>query len=135
MGWKEEHGVDFEVPAFIEFLASKGVVEDQSWHNDACPRFGVSDVDPTTERAVEVVIWIDHPMKSQREFGDGQRFAVTIGPICSEAEKSVATNDLETAIEGLFTFLADYHKGAGRWAEPEDYLAELLHDFDGRRQG
>lgn len=126
MGWKEEHGIGYEIPAFLEFLASKDIVEDQSWHNDACPRFGLCDVDADRE----VVLWIDHPLGSQREAGpEGKRFIAQIGPSCSEADKSIETDDLETALGAFFQKLAEFNKGKGKWAKPLEYLSELKEEY------
>lgn len=83
--WQEEFGDEYQVPVWT---AQPGV-EDQSWHNDACPSFWV----PGTE----IRLWVYHPDATLREFWPlAERFAFSRvdkkegGPV---DELTLETND------------------------------------------
>jgi len=65
MSWQSEHGSAFDVPG--EILAR---TDDNSWHNDVCPRFA-----STINDAISV--WVDHPDPKHREM-QGRRFSVSL---------------------------------------------------------
>lgn len=67
MGWREEHGEDYDVPEQITKIEG---VRDLSWHNDVAPSFGVEDDD------VSVRLWAEHPDEDRREY-PGPRFNIT----------------------------------------------------------
>ena len=71
--WKAEFGSAYRIPATLDILASKGVIEDMSWHNDVNPSFG-----KITCRKYEVRLWIEHPDPRQRNEG-AKRYAVSVG--------------------------------------------------------
>lgn len=101
MSWKVEHGKEFDVPSLIEYMAKKGILVDQSWHNDSMPRFAI--VDPEDEEN-GVLIWVDHPMGSQREAGPGPRFMVHGGEFSGDPVDQFETDDLEKAVEKAFEY-------------------------------
>lgn len=113
MSWKDEHGAEFDVPALIQYMVKKGMLVDQSWHNDSMPRFAI--VDPADEEN-GVLIWVDHPMGSQREAGAGPRFLVHGGEISSDPVDQFDTDDLEQAITTALEYAA---KHIPTWQEIE----------------
>ncbi len=123
--WKKEHGEDFEVPAIIEFLVDRGFLVDRSWHNDACPNFAKVD----TSEAKEVCFLVDHPIKSRREVQEGPRFWVGTGKPSDDFDRYCEADDLETALRALFSYLAAFHGGAGVWANPTEYLEQMIEEF------
>lgn len=119
MSWKDEHGAEFEVPSLIQYMTKKGMLVDQSWHNDAMPRFAI--VDPDDEEN-GVVIWVDHPMGSQREHGPSLRFMVHGGEISGgDPVDQFETDDLEKAIEAALDYAG---KHITKWKSVE--LDELI---------
>ncbi len=71
--WRNEFGLEFEVPASIERLTTLDLgIKDLSWHNDACPRFVKSFADNE-----EVCLWVEHVSVNMREGGDNApRFVI-----------------------------------------------------------
>lgn len=132
--WESVHGIRYEVPGFVQFLAKKRILEDASWKNDAAPAFGVYD--EKTDR--KVILWVDHPILSRRESGS-ERFQVQ-----ADDEVYLSTNELETALETLFHELGKFHagrtpkQGPKEWRpsnpqhakqEWEDHLRNLLEEY------
>lgn len=95
MSWKMEHGKDFEVPGLIEYMVKEGILKDISWHNDTKPRFVIEDPD---DEESGITIWVDHPISSERELGEGPRFHVQAGELMSDGVDEFETDDLEKAI-------------------------------------
>jgi len=124
MGWKAEHGGDFEVPGVVEFLVKKGILEDQSWHNDASPSFAVAD--PKREE-YGVRLWVDHPITSMRE-NLGKRFVVTEGEFGTESDFELETDDLEEALLETLKRLKKYIPDKID-DDPEYMLTELLEEW------
>lgn len=106
MSWQEEFGKDYEVPGLIEHMVKLGILEDFSWHNDSSPSFVVKDPEDE-ERGVR--IWIEHPVKSIREFDDMKRFLVQYGEFGRDGEENLNTDDLEEAILILLEWDEKYH--------------------------
>lgn len=68
--WQSEFREDYAVPGVITEN-----IPDQSWHNDACPSFGVYAEGDSL--SLDCKIWCEHPDPAQRESGaDGFRFYV-----------------------------------------------------------
>lgn len=96
--WKQEHGPSWEVPGFIQWLVSKKIIEDHSWHNDSDPQFGIYDENGENG----LVLWVAHPMESRRE-GSTKRFAVqSIKDGEPQYGKDLNTDSLEKAIAEFF---------------------------------
>ena len=96
--WVREHGAEYDVPAAIYMT-----LDDQSWHNDACPSFGQRW--PLVEGSdAEVILWVEHPDTDQRETGSAARFCVQYrGDDVDEADTLLETDDVDEA-------LARYHE-------------------------
>jgi hypothetical protein len=125
--WRTEFNERYEVPKFIEFLVARGIIQDRSWHNDACPTFGLQDAEG---RNLEVVLWVDHPLASYRECApDAMRFMVTIGECGKDSTRTRDTEDLEDALAIFFDYLGEFHKSEGVWLRPEGYLKSLLAEY------
>ena len=166
MSWRDEFGPSYEIPVILDFLAQKGFLIDTSWHNDMMPSFSVigyrrlgagekpppisrgrrkawdprvplTDVDPT----VEVRLWVDHPIMSQRENVDTPRFGVMVGEPASDIDGSWQFHEVEAAIVQAFKVVME--KGAafvwepaewnkvikGGWYDPEDLAKSLIDDY------
>lgn len=95
----EEFDETFMVPLAIQGLISEGILEDQSWHNDACPSFYCE----STDRA----IYVDHPDPEQRECGGiWPRFTVEQyedGQVVSDVKETnlYAGDDLGEALKAM----------------------------------
>lgn len=72
MGWKEEFGAKYKVPALFLGLVERGLLEDRSWRNDTGPSVWHDLPDGTS-----VVLWVDHPAKGNRR-GPGTRYFVQL---------------------------------------------------------
>jgi hypothetical protein len=99
MGWINEHGPDFAVPA--EILQIEGIV-DLSWHNDVCPHFGVND------EGTGPTIWADHPNPDLREMCPTPRFLVRFCVDEVESADDIVLyhgDDLNAAVEAFLTGL------------------------------
>ena len=71
MGWREEfagRSIDYDIPESI--IRMEGL-EDTSWHNNACPSFGLR----ITE-SMELTIWCDAPNQDDRESGGDHRYMI-----------------------------------------------------------
>lgn len=106
MSWKTEHGADFDVPALIDFMVKKEMLEDVSWHNDTMPRFDITDPDDDENR---VILWVDHVVASEREAGPGgKRFMVQAG---ADGSDEFDTDELEEAVAKVCEFAEKYIPG------------------------
>lgn len=73
MGWREEFGPDYAIPAEVVAMVERGELLDCSWHNDVCPSFTLARDGGDVPR-----LWIEHPDPSEREYNDGSgRYSVT----------------------------------------------------------
>lgn len=120
MSWKEEHGGGYDVPAFIEWLVLKGVLVDNSWHNDSSPRFDVVGKSETHG----VTLWVEHPLQSMRESLE-KRFLATEGEFVSGADEELLTDDLEEALRFVFEHMGKY------LVEPHPYLRKFDMELSG----
>lgn len=70
-----------EFPAMPEVAALLSIgMEDQSWHNDACPKFASADG--------RLMVFVEHPDPEQRESEDG-RFCVMAGEFNDSTEGDI----------------------------------------------
>ncbi len=117
--WKQEHGPDYAVPYAITQFEG---LTDNSWHNDACPKF---DVPVTNDPYCELLItlWVEHPDPEQRESGsESSRFIVAIDAwdtdtatklhdkgfaISSYGENSYETDDADKAVSTVLDTLIE----------------------------
>lgn len=97
--WKYEHGPEYDVPAAILEAAP-----DMSWHNDACPSFGVTD----DEARITVCIWVEHPDKDQRETGSEHRFSVTLYTETEDHDAKYEGDDVDEAIRVYQELVREY---------------------------
>lgn len=134
--WISEHGRNFEVPHFIDYLVNQKVIEDLSWHNDEAPAFGLSD--PNSDR--RVLLWVGHPMRSRR-YDEGDRFAVQ-----EDDTIDFVSDDLEESLKHFFRAIARYQLrgrvGPKEWRpnapshteeDWEEKLGELVDAYYHRR--
>lgn len=92
--WRAEHGHTYDIPDEIMTLVRANVIQDLSWKNDTCPKFG--------KEGSEIYLWVEHPDEEKRELG-GRRFCVSNG------EKTVIqTEEIDKAISFLFMELAEH---------------------------
>jgi hypothetical protein len=131
MSWKAEQGADYEVPGIINFMVKKGILQDQSWHNDASPSFGVED--PEREGRL-LRIWVDHPLTSRREVS-GKRFTVHEGEGGTEPDFEYSTDDLEQALEKFLVraFGAEYNLGDSDLVasdDPQETLSYIIEAWE-----
>lgn len=121
---ESEFGGRYEIPGFITWLVKNRYLQDMSWHNDVAPSFGVTGViRGTRERPQgysegETRIFVEHPMKSFREYR-GKRFLVMTSVDNSDQE-NWEFDELEDALEKLFEVIVDrwndYESVPGLWS-------------------
>jgi hypothetical protein len=93
--WVVEHGSEYAVPTEIEALVAEGLLEDQSWHNEACPSFA------KLGGKLRLTVWVEHPDPAKRE-GPGPRYAVCVTPIDDACEGLLLhTGDDPAAVAAL----------------------------------
>lgn len=68
MSHRNEFSADYSVPTEIDALVESGLLRDESWHNDVCPRFESHE---TGRR-----IWVEHINPELREWTPCSRYAV-----------------------------------------------------------
>lgn len=129
--WKIEQGPQYEVPGLIEFLVKEGILVDNSWHNDACPRFDLAKIVEKDGDDYGVTLWVDHPYVKYRNVD--KRFLASEGFMMSESDEEVETDDLREALLFVFKRLAKYfpkYRGysGGQLEELLDSLAEDYHN-------
>jgi hypothetical protein len=78
-----------------------GGMEDQSYRNDVCPRFGLALDREDRGWYHEMTLWVDHADREERE-EDWDRFSVSFDPWGrGEHETAITTDDLMEAWAGL----------------------------------
>lgn len=115
MSWITEHGSEYAVPS--EITKAEGLV-DLSWHNDACPSFGVDEYPDDSLR-----IWVEMPDPIDRESESDGRFVVNYvhygtdpAPLpdasdgCSEIYNGNDAHDALTAFVGALRTLRAYRR-------------------------
>ena len=102
--WQKEHGFDYDIPAAVEFLVDKKVLEDVSWHNDTAPSFHIAD--PNQDN-YGIRLWVDHPFSGNRDRDEGHRFAVQLGEFSGESDDEIETSELQDALTRLFKYALD----------------------------
>lgn len=99
MTWRNEFPADYAVPPEIEALVTRaqgsGLVTDTSWHNNACPSFGIVDAGGDG-----VELWVEHPDPKMRECSNTRYFVVDIREGFME-ETAFNTDDVNEAIQEL----------------------------------
>lgn len=98
-GWKYEFPDFKRMPAKIVKMIADESVEDESWHNDVCPRVTVS-----LEEDFKVTMWVDFINKKDREFTGLGRFIVYVENDNGQCCKELSTDDLEVAIKKIAEF-------------------------------
>jgi len=69
--WQQEFGAKWNVPQELQALVTRGVLTDQSWHNDACASFSANLPDG------EVLwVWVDAEQLDDREYPEHERFVL-----------------------------------------------------------
>jgi len=136
--WDQEHGASYDVPGIILHLVRKGILTDESWHNDVCPRFelvGRKKKGPNGLDEYGVTLWVEHPYRTFREGGDeAKRFMATEGYLSSDTDQELETNDLKDALLFVFKRIGKYvPKYRGR--NPEELLDELAAEVGGAYVG
>jgi hypothetical protein len=99
MGWMSEHGEDYEVPPEVTQLEG---LQDLSWHNDVCPRFGCND------EGIGPNLWVDHVDPEKRECCPTPRYLVVFQVSdCSSSDDVVLYHgdDVHEAIEAFVNAL------------------------------
>ena len=76
--WILEFGAKWQVPPQIDALVGSGLLADESWHNDSCPRFSHQEGNNV------VILSVDHVDPAQREYEPVNRFQVWIQPCDSD---------------------------------------------------
>lgn len=85
--WLNQFGADYDVPAIIT-----SALNDQSWGNDMCPSFGLTDP--------QVTLWVDHPLPAAREIQGNGRFLVVVYSADRDTEiSSFETDDAAAALQ------------------------------------
>lgn len=108
--WEAEHGPDYEVPGLIDFMVSKGIFTDDSWHNDACPRFQVPSKKKQRGEPYGLTLWVEHPLCYSRDSGN-KRFFVTEGQFISDSDSEFETDDLCEALTWIYERIGKYIPG------------------------
>lgn len=91
--WVSEFGLEWKAPTCI---TTNPNVKDESWHNDICPTFSCGDK----------VLWVDHPIKGNRELG-GKRFTVTLRESSGRADDKESTLlETDSLDEAMAQFLS-----------------------------
>jgi hypothetical protein len=101
--WQSEFGEGYNPgPEVLEALARYGY-EDESWHNDASPRFMKKLPSlPTTSGERILVLWVDHPDKDQREV-QGKRYTFVIEDSDDEKVVLYEAEDMGAAARFIHT--------------------------------
>lgn len=122
----------YDIPDFIRFLVKEGVIEDQSWHNDVSPSFGVEGVvkgtrsRPQGSETAEFRLWVEHPLKRFREM-ESKRFFVTYS-VSNTQKDGWEFDELHDALEKLFAEIA---KNEPTLEELPKAWSDLMADYDG----
>ncbi len=87
---------EITIPEEITKLVEAGKIKDESWHNDAAPRFTLTEDE-------SISLWVDHETPSNRE-NPGKRFTI-IGDNDGCPDVLFATEKLTE----LMSYLADHH--------------------------
>jgi len=142
---ESEFGDKYEIPGFIRFLVKERYLDDMSWHNDVSPSFGITgEVAGTSDNprgvsTAETRIWVEHPLKSRREF-QGKRFLVTHAQDGDQTE-DYDFYELQDALKKLFEVITahwiDLEKIPGVWSllmddtdgDPDEALDILLRKY------
>jgi hypothetical protein len=113
--WVREFGKAYRVPSSILRLVSDGVLQDESWHNNACPSFSAS-VPTFSDPAHSAVLtlWVEHPNAYQREMGETfPRFCINF-EIDPDTSHSVTllfqTDKASEAVKRCLWMLESYRK-------------------------
>lgn len=100
------------VPETIDLLVKRGIMEDTSWHNDACASFEVYG----KHRREGYRLWLDHVKVENRECGEKSRRATVVklayaghNGTCHQWESSdeapvLATESVTEAVDFLMRF-------------------------------
>ena len=122
---ESEFGSQYEIPGFITWLVKNRYLEDMSWHNDACPSFGVTGVirgtreNPQGYSTGETRVFVEHPWQSMRQI-PGKRFNVSHVTSAGDDYEGEEFNELEEAMEKLFETIVehwdDYETTPGVWS-------------------
>lgn len=64
---------DYAVPRRLEALVTAGTLRDETWKEDGVPHF-----EATLKNDARLVIWVDHPKRSERFIPDGPRYGMEI---------------------------------------------------------
>lgn len=140
-----EFGSRYEIPGFIEYLVKEHYLDDMSWHNDISPSFGImNDIagtkgNPHGTSQNEIRIWVEHPLKSRREF-QGERFTVTYA-LDGDQTEDYSFDELEDALKKLLEVIIEHwpeaEKVPGIWSmlmddsngDPAEALDILLRKY------
>ena len=79
MSYRKEFPAEYSVPEKIDQLVQRGVLKDDSWHNDSCPSFRLV-------HEAHLVLWVAPEMKQHRECPSDLRFSLReeLTGCCSE---------------------------------------------------
>jgi hypothetical protein len=105
MGWVEEFGAAYQVPAEIA-----QTLVDESWHNDVCPSFSHPEAEIDSDD--DLRLWVEHPDPAMREWGPdlvGRYLVVDIVNAATRAPELVPserTDDLSEALAVLARYAA-----------------------------
>lgn len=130
MSFVEEFPADYEVPGLVVHLVREGAIEDLSSGNDVSPSFGRAFPDGQPV----VRLWVDHPVRSHREYASAKRFRVDVGPDGSQPEAAFDFDELEDALGVLFRELGKAWRMRPHddvWEAPDEYLQDLVASWVG----
>ena len=101
-GWLREFGSEYAVPNEVQALVDSGVIEDTSWHNDACPTF-----EAYNEHGYRLRMGVDCPDAEQREFPDAARFNVWLYDEDDNEEYPYSGDNLQDALLAILKTLGN----------------------------
>jgi hypothetical protein len=134
MTWKKEFGYNWKVPHAVDALVEAGKLTDESWHNDAMPRFWTGPEGEWPKYELWVAHW-DPRVRADKLRGDyignTDRYLVSFMPDddLNNAESRYSGDDLGEALKAMGLELPAWPMGL--WGgfdlkEGLDQIAEIM---------
>lgn len=101
MSWKKWFP-EYAVPRRLEALVTAGALRDETWKEDGVPHF-----EAVLRDGIRVVLWVDHPKRSERFIPDGPRYGIEVYVPGKIPETVFESDDLRDTLEAVKFFLSE----------------------------